>query len=44
MANLSFVRNLDIPVPSVEQQQRFADLVQKVEKLKEKQRESERTK
>lgn len=42
MANLSFIRNLDIPVPPAEQQQRFADLMRRVERLKEKQCESEK--
>jgi len=42
MANLTFVRNLDIPLPPLNLQQKFAGIVQKTEKLKEKQRESEK--
>ena len=37
MANLSFVKKLEIIVPDIKKQQKFADLVQKVEKIKEKQ-------
>ncbi|MFQ5963874.1 MAG: restriction endonuclease subunit S [Candidatus Scalinduaceae bacterium] len=33
---------IEIPIPPIKEQQKFADLVQKVEKLKEKQRESEK--
>jgi type I restriction enzyme S subunit len=39
---MSKIRKLKIPVPPVSIQQKFADLVQKVDKLKEKQRESEK--
>lgn len=39
---VSFLKNLGVSVPSLELQQKFADVVQKVEKLKEKQRESEK--
>lgn len=42
MANLSFVRGMDIPVSPIELQQKFAKIVQKVEKLKEKQHKSEK--
>ena len=42
MANLSFVRGSEIPLPPVDQQQKFAVLVQKVEKLKRKQQESKK--
>ncbi|MBN1384758.1 MAG: restriction endonuclease subunit S [Elusimicrobia bacterium] len=38
----SFLKNLKVSVPSLEKQQKFADLVQKVEKLKQKQKESEK--
>ena len=34
MANLSFVRNLDIPTPPVELQNQFADFVKHIDKLK----------
>ena len=37
----SLLDNLDIPFAPIEMQQKFADLVQKVEKLKEKQKQSE---
>lgn len=40
MANLSFVKKLEIAIPDLQKQQKFADLVQKVEKVKEKQQES----
>ncbi|MFH1776912.1 MAG: restriction endonuclease subunit S [Candidatus Omnitrophota bacterium] len=42
MANLAFIRNLSIPLPPKEIQKKFAGIVQKVEQLKQKQRESER--
>lgn len=42
MANLSFVKKLEIAIPDLEKQQKFADFVQKVEKIKEKQKQSER--
>lgn len=38
----SDVKNIRIPVPSLSEQQKFANIVQKVEKLKEKQHESEK--
>lgn len=38
---VSFLKNFDVSVPSLTQQQKFADIVKKVEKLKEKQRKSE---
>ncbi len=34
MANLSFVKKLEITIPDLQKQQKFADLVQKVEKIK----------
>jgi len=40
--NLRILRNLNIPVPPIELQQKFVDIVQKVEKLKQKQSESEK--
>lgn len=39
---VSFLQNLKVSIPSIELQQKFAGLVQKVEKLKEKQCESEK--
>lgn len=39
---VSFLKNLRISVPTMPRQYKFADIVQKVEKLKEKQRESEK--
>jgi len=38
----SDVRNIVIPMPPLSEQRKFADIVQKVEKLKEKQKESEK--
>jgi type I restriction enzyme S subunit len=38
--NLKILNDLDVPLPPLSEQQKFADLVQKVEKIKEKQRES----
>jgi len=40
MANLSFVRSLQIPLPPIPLQQKFASIVEHVEKLKEKQKQS----
>ena len=39
--NTDIMKNLDIPVPPIDLQQEFGNLVQKVEKLKEKQKKSE---
>lgn len=39
--NLAILRRLNVPLPSTEKQQKFADLVQKVEKYKEKLKQSE---
>ncbi|MDE2223158.1 MAG: restriction endonuclease subunit S, partial [Candidatus Omnitrophica bacterium] len=39
--NIGSIKNLGIPLPPLPEQQRFAEFVQKIEKLKEKQRQSE---
>lgn len=39
---INLVKKIEIPLPPIELQQKFADIVQKVEKLKEKQKESEK--
>jgi type I restriction enzyme S subunit len=41
IVNVGIMKKIKIPVPPIPLQQKFANLVQKVEKLKEKQRESE---
>lgn len=38
--NLKILNNLDVPVPPLSEQQKFAHLVQKIEKIREKQKES----
>lgn len=40
--NLKILNNLDVPVPGFPEQQKFANLVQKAEKIKQKQRESKK--
>jgi len=40
MANLTFVRNLDIPLPPIELQNKFASIVKEVEAMKEQQKHS----
>jgi len=40
MANLSFIRSLQIPLPPLPLQQKFAKIVEQVESLKEKQKQS----
>jgi len=40
MANLSFVRSLKIPLPPIKLQKKFASIVEEVEKMKERQKES----
>jgi type I restriction enzyme S subunit len=42
IVNVEIMKNIKIPVPPITLQQKFAELVQKVEKLKEKQRDSEK--
>ena len=39
--SLNMLRSFEVPVPPISQQQQFADIVQKVERLKEKQKQSE---